>query len=30
MYLRFVVGLDSESPRNLTGLFTEAEYLRKE
>lgn len=30
MFLRFVVGYDSESPRKLTGLFTEMEYLRKE
>ncbi|WP_197438738.1 hypothetical protein [Polaribacter sp. BAL334] len=30
MFLRFVVGTDSQSPRELTGLFTEVEYLRKE
>jgi hypothetical protein len=29
MYIRFVVGSDSDSPRTQSGLFTEAEYLRK-
>jgi len=29
VYIRFVVGSDSDSPRTQSGLFTEAEYLRK-
>lgn len=29
MYIRFIVGTDSEDPRKLHGPFTELEYLRK-
>jgi len=29
MYIRFVVGLDKDSPRIQNGLFVEAEALRK-
>jgi hypothetical protein len=29
IFIRFVVGSESDSPRTQSGLFTEVEYLRK-
>ena len=30
MYIRFVVGSDGQSPREMHGPFTEVEYLREQ